>query len=105
MVPIYSMGRMETLFKNAMDFVPERFDVETTASKQNPFAYVPFSAGPRNCIGQKFAMLEVKSVVSKVLRNFMLTLNADSVDEPAVKAEIILVPDSKINFHLTPRIY
>jgi cytochrome P450 family 4 len=43
----YLMGRNETIFPDALEFKPERFDVETTAEKLNPFAYVPFSAGKR----------------------------------------------------------
>lgn len=49
-----------------MRFNPERFEVD----KPGPFEYLPFSAGPRNCIGQKFALLEIKTVVSKIVRTF-----------------------------------
>lgn len=41
----YLMGRNSELFADPLEFKPERFDVETTAEKVNPFAYVPFSAG------------------------------------------------------------
>lgn len=98
------MGRRADLFPDPEAFRPERFDVETTADKMNPFTYIPFSAGPRNCIGQKFAMLELKSVLAKILRHFEISLDPDSVAEPALTAELILVPESKIHFHLQPRI-
>lgn len=39
------MARDPEIFKNPLDFIPERFDVETTAEKTNPYAYIPFSAG------------------------------------------------------------
>lgn len=45
----YLMGRNETVFKDPLEFIPERFNIETTSEKVNPYAYVPFSAGPRNC--------------------------------------------------------
>lgn len=98
------MGRNADLFPDPEAFWPERFNVETTTDKTNPFSYIPFSAGPRNCIGQKFAMLELKSVLAKVLRHFEISLDLDSLAEPALTAELILVPGSKINFHLAPRI-
>lgn len=41
----YIMGRDPKSFPDPLSFKPERFDVETTAEKINPFAYVPFSAG------------------------------------------------------------
>lgn len=47
----------------------------------------------------------MKSVVSKVLRYFEISLADDSLTDPILKAEIIMVPENKINFHLKPRMY
>lgn len=44
----------------------EKFDAATT------FIGFPFSAGPRNCIGQKFAMCEMKVSLAKIIRNYEL---------------------------------
>ncbi|XP_005177308.2 cytochrome P450 4d2 [Musca domestica] len=54
-------------------FRPDRFFGDgDSKSHVNPFLYTPFSAGPRNCIGQRFAMLEMKSVITKMLLHFEL---------------------------------
>ncbi|CAI2329092.1 unnamed protein product [Caenorhabditis sp. 36 PRJEB53466] len=56
-------------FPNHETYDPERFS-EEEMSKRHAYAYIPFSAGARNCIGQKFAMQEEKTVISWVLRKF-----------------------------------
>lgn len=70
-IMIYNINMDSKYFKNPEAFVPERFN-ESNERNENPFVYVPFSAGPRNCIGQKFAMLELKSAFCNVIRNFEL---------------------------------
>ncbi|NP_001295967.1 probable cytochrome P450 4d14 precursor [Musca domestica] len=67
---MYAAMKDPDYFPKPEEFLPERF--MNTEDKINPFAYVPFSAGPRNCIGQKFAMAEMKSTVSKMVRHFEL---------------------------------
>ncbi|XP_071052485.1 cytochrome P450 4d2-like isoform X2 [Onthophagus taurus] len=69
---IYGVHRNPDFFPDPLTFKPDRFKSENTISNQNPYAYIPFSAGTRNCIGQKFAMLEIKATVSKILRHFEL---------------------------------
>ncbi|GLH16596.1 Probable cytochrome P450 4aa1 [Gryllus bimaculatus] len=68
MSPIF-MHRNAEYFPGPEKFDFTRFGLENNQNK-NPFAFVPFSAGSRNCVGQRFAMLEIKSTLSKLLRNF-----------------------------------
>ncbi|CAG2175057.1 unnamed protein product [Oppiella nova] len=52
------MHRDPDNFPNPDDFKPERFLAENIA--HNSYAYLPFGAGPRNCIGMRLAQMEVK---------------------------------------------
>lgn len=59
-------------FKDPMVFNPERFlqNSNSDETTRHPFAFIPFSAGARNCIGQKFALMEMKIILSLLVFNF-----------------------------------
>nr|CAB3235879.1 cytochrome P450 4F4-like [Phallusia mammillata] len=69
---IIGVQRNENFWDNPQEFRPDRFTLDNSA-KQNIHAFIPFSAGPRNCIGQHFAMNEVKIVLAHILRRFKFT--------------------------------
>ncbi|XP_058116997.1 uncharacterized protein LOC131284572 [Anopheles ziemanni] len=100
----FFLGRDPKNFPNPEKFDPERFNVERSAEKTNPYQYIPFSAGPRNCIGQKFAIAEIKSLVSKVLRNYEI-LPALGEHKESYVSELILRPGNGVFVRLQPRVY
>lgn len=99
-INFFVMFRDPELFADAEEFIPERFEIEN--NKTNSFNFTPFSAGKRNCIGQKYGMLEMKSTISKVLRHFeLLPAGPDLI--PLV--EIVLRSKNGIQVGLSPRKY
>lgn len=63
----------EKNFKNATEFDPNRWNDPNL--KLDSFAFTPFSAGPRNCIGQHLALLESKIIISEFLERFEFKLS------------------------------
>ncbi|MDQ6693885.1 MAG: cytochrome P450, partial [Chloroflexota bacterium] len=71
-VPFVS-HRMSSQFPDPLRFKPERFD-PVTGDKAPPYAFIPFAAGPRSCIGAPFAMMEIRTVLAMSLQRYRLDL-------------------------------
>src|SRR5262249_33978379 len=63
---------------------PERFTPERVAARPR-FAYVPFSGGPRLCIGNEFALMEATLVLAMVVQRYRLVLAPGQQVEPDVR--------------------
>ncbi|MBX2843211.1 MAG: cytochrome P450 [Flammeovirgaceae bacterium] len=92
---VYAMQRHKEYWDKPNEFIPERF-----AKEYNKKAYLPFGLGPRICIGNEFAMLEIQIIVALILKNFKISL-------PNKKLELItpmtLSPKNQLIFQLEKR--
>jgi enediyne biosynthesis protein E7 len=72
----YLLHRHPEYWKEPDAFRPERFDAEHESERPR-FAYIPFAAGPRHCIGESLALYEMLMHLYKVARHYRLALASD----------------------------
>lgn len=94
MPPIYSIHHDPNLWPEPEKFDPDRFLPENR-SEIHAAAWQPFGLGPRNCIGLRFAMLEAKLALARILTKFRLS--------PAPKTEIGDITIEYKPFNMTPK--
>ncbi|GAB0093382.1 Cytochrome P450 4g15 [Sergentomyia squamirostris] len=100
-VATYKLHRMENLYPNPDVFDPDNFLPERQ-SKRHYYAFVPFSAGPRSCVGRKYAMLKLKILLSTILRNYRVHSNIKE-KEFKLQADIILKREEGFPVRVVPR--
>ncbi|XP_075973964.1 cytochrome P450 9e2-like isoform X1 [Anticarsia gemmatalis] len=83
LIPVFAFHRDPQYFPNPDKFDPERFS-EQNKHKINPFAYMPFGVGPRNCIGSRFALCEVKVMIYQILQH----LEVSPCERTCIPAEL-----------------
>ena len=66
---IFSLHRHPELWENPEIFNPDRFETETAKARPSTH-YLPFGAGPRMCIGNHFAMMEMQLLLPLIVRHF-----------------------------------
>lgn len=82
-IPVHKIHRSKEYWgEDADEFNPVRFEDGISKAAKHPNAFLPFSVGPRACIGQSFAMLEVKVVLSLILQRFSWSLAPDYKHAP-----------------------
>jgi cytochrome P450 len=69
----YVLHRLPAFWTDPDAFDPERFSPERSADRPK-FAYIPFGAGPRQCIGNQFALIETQLIVATLAQAYRLQL-------------------------------
>lgn len=102
-IPIYALHHDEKYFPKPKQFEPERFS-EENKNKIIPGTYLPFGIGQRNCIGSRFALMEVKTVVYYLLLHFKVEPNANTqIPLKLMKTPVTMTAEKGINLQLTLR--
>lgn len=87
-INLFSLHKNPKYFKDPESFIPERFLTEEITAR-HPYSYLPFSGGPKNCIGQRFALLESKVIMAKLLLKFSVQ-STRPLDQVRVSYEVIV---------------
>ena len=100
LLPLYLLHRHPNFWKEPAAFRPERFDAAHEAERPR-FAYMPFAAGPRHCIGETFALYEMLMHLYKVARRYRLSYVPDKPVE--LEAQINLRTRYPLHMRLEAR--
>uniref|UniRef100_A0A6Q2X6U9 Cytochrome P450 3A n=1 Tax=Esox lucius TaxID=8010 RepID=A0A6Q2X6U9_ESOLU len=102
LVPTWTLHRDPEIWSDPEEFKPERFSKENKESI-DPYSYMPFGAGPRNCIGMRFALIMIKLAMVEILQSYTFT----ACDETQIPLEMdiqgLLMPKQPIKLKLEPR--
>ncbi|KAK7394151.1 hypothetical protein VNO78_14671 [Psophocarpus tetragonolobus] len=80
-IPVLAIHHSEKLWgKDANEFNPERF----TSKSFVPGRFLPFASGPRNCVGQAFALMEAKIILAMLISQFSFTISENYRHAPIV---------------------
>ncbi|GKU97555.1 hypothetical protein SLEP1_g10693 [Rubroshorea leprosula] len=97
-IPVLAIHHSEELWgKDANEFNPDRFASRTFATGRH---FIPFAAGPRNCVGQSFAMMEAKIILAMLISKFSFTMSDSYRHAPIVV--LTIKPKYGVQVYLRP---
>lgn len=100
-IPISTLHIDEENWEKPDLFIPERFDSANENNRPH-YTYLPFGAGPKSCMGAKFAMTEIRLILSMILQKFSIELAPKQEIIPKMQS-IILQPKYGLKINVFPR--
>ncbi|XP_019871267.2 cytochrome P450 4c21 [Aethina tumida] len=101
-ISIINLHRDPDTYPDPLVYNPERFLPEEIA-KRHQYSFIPFSGGPRNCIGNKYAMVLMKVTIANIIRNFKVTTKYKSINDIKFNSSMTMTPIEPLDFTFTPR--
>ncbi|NXV98553.1 CP3AL protein, partial [Calonectris borealis] len=102
MIPSYILHHNPEYWPNPEEFRPERFSKENKEAI-DPYTYLPFGAGPRNCIAMRFALLILKVAITILLQHFTFQTCKETQIPLKLSPRSILRPEKQIILKFVPR--
>lgn len=90
-VDVWGLHHDSDLWEDPQTFDPERFST-TNKSNIKSYSFLPFGAGPRNCIGARFAMLETKLAIMRVLQKYRFEPSRNGQEDLELVCRGAIVP-------------
>ncbi|KAF2902221.1 hypothetical protein ILUMI_03963 [Ignelater luminosus] len=104
MVSIYNLHRNPDHWDKPNEFYPEHFLPEAI-SKRHPYAFIPFSSGPRSCVGKPLAYMVIQTILATILQHYEVEADG-TLQEKSLKADISTrFKDDLYPIRLKQRIY
>ncbi|CAD7683939.1 unnamed protein product [Nyctereutes procyonoides] len=102
MVPTFTLHQDPDIWPEPEKFQPERFSKKNKDSI-NPYTYLPFGTGPRNCLGMRFAIMNMKLALIKVLQNFSFKPCKETQIPLKLSSQGLIRPEESIVLNVEPR--
>ncbi|NXL85437.1 CP3AL protein, partial [Alectura lathami] len=101
-IPPYTLHHSPEYWPDPEEFRPERFSKENKETI-DPYTYLPFGAGPRNCLGMRFAFLTLKVAITILLQHFTFRTCKETPIPLKLKSTGFLLPEKPVVLKFIPR--